>query len=33
MEAPTFLQEMFLAVWLIIKGFNSPAIEHEMEDV
>jgi hypothetical protein len=33
MEAPTFLQEMFLAVWLIIKGFNSPAIEPEMEDV
>jgi hypothetical protein len=26
MEAPTFLQETVLAVWLIVKGFNPSAI-------
>jgi len=25
MEAPTFLQEMVMAVWLIVKGFNPSA--------
>jgi hypothetical protein len=29
MEAPTFLQEMVLAAWLIGKGFNPSAIASE----
>jgi hypothetical protein len=29
MEAPTFLQEMVLAVWLIVKGFNPSVIDSE----
>ncbi len=29
MDVPTFLQEMVLAAWLIVKGFNSDAIASE----
>ena len=29
MNLPIFLQEMFMAVWLIVKGFNSSAIASE----